>query len=144
MYIYISLQKAEPDKYIKIQVKILFTSFNPLCSLCPATTSLDGPPPGISFDSAPKPVLTKQEILYLLQPPWPPSSFQQSAKTAAMCQTVEKNSHAGPRLKMILELRILWYSRYSRSGGQLLGRHTAECIQGQLFGLSDLHRPFQL
>lgn len=59
MYIYISLQKAEPDKYIKIQVKILFTSFNPLCSLCLATTSLDGPPPGISFDSAPEPVLTK-------------------------------------------------------------------------------------
>ena len=64
MYIYISLQKVEPDRYIKI--KLLFTSFKLLSSICPAKTSLDGPPPEIGFDPAPEPVSIKWEILYQL------------------------------------------------------------------------------
>lgn len=44
--------------------------------------------------------------------------------------------------------RNSWATEFSgiqgiqRVGGQLLGRRTAECIQGHLFGLSDLRHPF--
>ena len=36
------------------------------------------------------------------------------------------------------------FSGIQGAGGQVLGRRTAECIQGQLFGLGDLRHPFQL